>query len=411
MLATYDLDGQPADSLDLKCLLIGTGMRYPARVHEAVAERARLEPPSNPYACNCVILPGEVAVHLTVDDASPFALDLDDEGRACLFHRGQHLTEVSFPLATTYYGQRTHEGRPFGACAVLEGTGLLAFFYLWRCEYIDTGETCEFCFQARAEMAGFELPSPSDAEVAEIIAWGIEHAGVKQVQLTAGSKFSSSDECRRYARLFEVIDRQVGLDRIPTEIYCYATAPARPGRGGSDSRSRRRPRRARPAGLGPQAPRPHLPRSREARRPRRSTPRPGARRRQVRPEPCVQLLRRRDRALGLDDPGRRVLGRARHRPGVQRLDASRRVDRWCAPSAGPGLLPPGPPRICSPVSQIWAQPARTRRRLARVGLPRHLSLCRRPPQQFRDVDFSGRPVATPLPEILRSPLPFIRWPC
>ncbi len=228
MLATYDLDGQPADSLDLKCLLIGTGMRYPARVHEAVAERARLEPPSNPYACNCVILPGEVAVHLTVDDASPFALDLDDEGRACLFHRGQRLTEVSFPLATTYYGQRTHEGRPFGACAVLEGTGLLAFFYLWRCEYIDTGETCEFCFQARAEMAGFELPSPSDAEVAEIIAWGIEHAGVKQVQLTAGSKFSSSDECRRYARLFEVIDRQVGLDRIPTEIYCYATAPRVP---------------------------------------------------------------------------------------------------------------------------------------------------------------------------------------
>ena len=28
MLATYDLDGQPADALDLKCLLIGAGMRY-----------------------------------------------------------------------------------------------------------------------------------------------------------------------------------------------------------------------------------------------------------------------------------------------------------------------------------------------------------------------------------------------
>lgn len=149
MLDTYILDGQPADSLDLKCLLIGTGMQYPARVHEMVAGRVRLEPPSNPYACNCIILPGEVAVHLTVNDALPFALDLDDNGLACLFHDGTRLTEVSFPPPTKYYSQQTRDGRPFGAFAVLEGRGLLAFFYMWPCEYIRTQETCEFCFQVR----------------------------------------------------------------------------------------------------------------------------------------------------------------------------------------------------------------------------------------------------------------------
>jgi hypothetical protein len=228
MLATFELDGQAVDSLDLKCLLIGSGLRYPDRVYNAVADWARLEPPSNPYACNCLILPGEVAVHLTANDGSPFALDLDGDGRVCLFHEESRLAEVSFPPATQYYRQKTSQGRPFGAIAVLEGTGLLAFFYMWPCEYIRTKETCEFCFQVRADMAGFDLPSVSDGEVAEIIGWGIEHAGVREVQLTAGTKFIARDECRRYALLLETIDRTVGLDRIPSEIYCYVTAPKDP---------------------------------------------------------------------------------------------------------------------------------------------------------------------------------------
>ncbi|MGD9720108.1 MAG: radical SAM protein [Pirellulales bacterium] len=228
MLVTYDLQGEAVNSLDLKCLLSGTGMRYPNQVYEAVAGRSRLAPPSNPYACNCIILPGEVAVHLTANDASPFGLDLDDQGRVCLFHQQSRLTEVSFPLATDYYSQRTLQGRPFGAIAVLEGSGLIAFFYMWPCDYIRTHETCEFCFQVRADMAGFDLPSPTDEEVAEIIAWGIEHAGVREVQLTAGTRFNTRDECQRYARLLGVVDRAIGLDRIPSEIYCYVTAPTDP---------------------------------------------------------------------------------------------------------------------------------------------------------------------------------------
>jgi hypothetical protein len=169
---------------------------------------------------------------LTPNDASPFALDVDDSGdrrdKIALYHDGARLTEVCFPPATDYYRQQTSAGRPFGSYAVLEGVGLLAFFYMWSCEYIRTKETCEFCFQVRAEMAGYNLPSPTDEEVAEIIGWAIDEADVREVQLTAGTKFIGRDECGRYARLLETIDRRVGLNRIESEVVCYVTAPKDP---------------------------------------------------------------------------------------------------------------------------------------------------------------------------------------
>jgi hypothetical protein len=146
MLATYDLEGQAVDSLDLKCLLIGNGLRYPAGVHEAVADWARLEPPSNPYACDCVALPGDVAVQLTPNEASPFALELDDDNEVCPYHHASRLTAVSFPPAMKYYSQKTGQGRPFGGLDVLEGLGVLAFFYMWPCEY-------NYYRQARREFA------------------------------------------------------------------------------------------------------------------------------------------------------------------------------------------------------------------------------------------------------------------
>jgi hypothetical protein len=79
-----------------------------------------------------------------------------------------------------------------------------------------------------ADMAGYNLPSASPAEVAEIIGWAIENAGVQEVQLTAGTLFGSQTECRRYAELLRTIDEKVGLDRIKWEIYCYLTAPNDP---------------------------------------------------------------------------------------------------------------------------------------------------------------------------------------
>lgn len=228
MLATIEAGSGTLSVLDLKCALIGAGMQYPDQVYAAVAGHARLEPPSNPFACNGVILPGDVAVHLNANPLSPYALDLDEDGQVALFHEGARLCAVTFPPATTYYQQSTASGTPFGAIAVLEGDGLLAFFYMWPCEYVKTNEACTFCFQVRAEQMGFQLPAPSPKEVAEIIAWGIERGGVKEIQLTAGTRFATQKECAQYAEVLRAIDARVGLDNIPSEIYCYMTAPKEP---------------------------------------------------------------------------------------------------------------------------------------------------------------------------------------
>ncbi|MBL7645613.1 MAG: radical SAM protein [Candidatus Hydrogenedentes bacterium] len=216
------------ESLDLKCALLGSGVRYPARVYDAVAGRARLEPPNNPFACNCLILPGEVAVHLNANDASPFALEVGEDGQVYLWGGGEKHCAVDFPPATTYYQQRTASGIPYGALAVLEGDGVLAFFYMWPCEYVKTNETCTFCFQVRAEQMGITLPSASPEDVAEIIAWGIEHAGVREIQLTAGTRFATQKECAQYAEVLRAVDARVGLEHISSEIYCYMTAPKEP---------------------------------------------------------------------------------------------------------------------------------------------------------------------------------------
>lgn len=77
-------------------------------------------------------------------------------------------------------------------------------------------------------MAGYDLPSASNLEVAEIISWAIENAGVEEVQLTGGTLFGSQTECRRYAGLLQTIEKVVGLDRLRGEIYCYLTAPDDP---------------------------------------------------------------------------------------------------------------------------------------------------------------------------------------
>jgi hypothetical protein len=215
------------NSLDLKCALIGAGVRYPQEIYDAVSAWARLEPPSNAFACNCLILPGEVAVHLHANENSRFALRVEN-GKTMLFEDATPLAEVTFPIEHGYNRQSTSAGRPFGSMAVLEGCSTLAFFYLWSCDYIKTKETCSFCFQVMAEMAGYKLPSASPTEVAEIIGWAIEHAGVEEVQLTAGTLFGHQTECRRYAKILRAIDQSVGLDKIKSEIYCYLTAPEDP---------------------------------------------------------------------------------------------------------------------------------------------------------------------------------------
>ena len=107
MLPRLALAGQPVDALDLKVLLIGAGVRVPDETYRRFAASSRLADPTNLMACNCVILPGGVAAHLTANDESPFSVGVSAAGRACLEYQGQLVTEVDFPAHTAFYEQRT----------------------------------------------------------------------------------------------------------------------------------------------------------------------------------------------------------------------------------------------------------------------------------------------------------------
>jgi hypothetical protein len=179
-------------------------------------------------ACNCVILPGCVAAHVNANDESPFTVGATSDGRPCLEYRGRFVTAVELPPATAFYEQATTSGRPFGLYGVLEGMGILAFHYLWPCQFARSGEPCAFCFQALADVAGLDLPSPSAAEAGEMVAWGLRDGCVREVQLTGGSRFTPSGECPQVAAVLRGIDAAAGLANIPGEVYAYLSAPAQP---------------------------------------------------------------------------------------------------------------------------------------------------------------------------------------
>jgi hypothetical protein len=228
MLEQYKLGRRIVDALDLKVLLISNGAIVPEATFQEFAMQRRLTDPSNLMACNCVILPDGVAAHLTANDESPFRIGISENGRPSLEYHGELVTEVEFPAYTEFYKQSTSTGRSFGLYGVLEGQGILAFHYLWPCQFARSGEICAFCFQGLADVAGMNLPSPTPQEVGEMVAWGLRDGCVREVQLTGGSRFSPSGECPRAAEVLRGIDEVAGIENIPGEIYAYLSAPAQP---------------------------------------------------------------------------------------------------------------------------------------------------------------------------------------
>lgn len=228
MLRQYRLGSQTVDTLDLKVMLIASGAMVPDATYQAFASQYRLADPSNLMACNCVILPDDVAVHLSANDESPFEVGISADGAPCLTYRGQFVTEVRFPPYTRFYDQTTSQGNAFSLLGVLEGEGILAFHYLWPCQFARSGDPCAFCFQALADIAGMNMPSPSPQEAGEMVAWGLQDGCVREVQLTGGSRRSPLGECPQAAAVLRGIDQVAGIENIPGEIYAYLSAPAQP---------------------------------------------------------------------------------------------------------------------------------------------------------------------------------------
>jgi pyruvate-formate lyase-activating enzyme len=233
--ASFDLGGQTVDVLDLKTLLITRGINVPEEITGQFGRTHRLAPTSDPFACNCLLLPGRIPAHIFhVGPGADFSLAVDPAGNPWLTYREQPVTQVDFPPATRFYEQQTRGGFPFRMMAVLQGLDVVSFPYLWPCQFALGGQPCHFCYQGNMTLAmrqaGRPLPpiaSPND--VAEVVEHCVRHEGIRDVQLTGGSELDSAHgEVPLAVDILAAIDRRAGLENIPGEVYAYTSAPKDP---------------------------------------------------------------------------------------------------------------------------------------------------------------------------------------
>jgi pyruvate-formate lyase-activating enzyme len=233
--ASFNLDGQTVDVLDLKTLLITRGINVPEEITGQFGRAHRLAPTSDPFACNCLLLPGRIPAHMFhIGPGAEFSLAVNAAGSPCLTYLGQPVTQVDFPPATRFYEQQSRDGFPFRMMAVLQGLDVVSFPYLWPCQFAMGGVPCQFCYQGNMTLAmrqaGQPLPpiaSPND--VAEAVEYGVRECGIRDVQLTGGSEVDSArGEVPLAVDILAAIDRKAGLDNIPGEIYVYTSAPKDP---------------------------------------------------------------------------------------------------------------------------------------------------------------------------------------
>jgi hypothetical protein len=231
----FNLDGEEVDIFDLKTLLITRGINVPEEITAQFGRTRRLAPTSDPFACNCLLLPGGIPAHMFhVGPGAEFSLAVNAAGSACLTYRGQPVAEVDFPPATRFYEQQTPGGFPFRMMAVLQGVDVVSFPYLWPCQFALGGQPCHFCYQGNMTLdlkrASQPLPpiaSPED--VAEAVEYGVREDGIRDVQLTGGSEIDSAcGEVPLVVDILAAIDRKVGLANISGEVYVYTSAPKDP---------------------------------------------------------------------------------------------------------------------------------------------------------------------------------------
>ena len=72
-------------------------------------------------------------------------------------------------------------------------------------------------------------PFASPDDVAEAVEYCVREDGIRDVQLTGGSEVDSArGEVPQAVDILAAIDRKMGLDKIPGEIYVYTSAPKHP---------------------------------------------------------------------------------------------------------------------------------------------------------------------------------------
>ena len=234
MAASSCIGRDGLDALDLKVLLLTEGLFVHEKVYSVFGPTHHIS--RNPLECSVLFLPDGTVVHIAdLGPTAPFHLTLGCEGNLRLLRGGDFLAEVSLPKATAFYQQRTSRGVPFRGLAVLQGHDVLAFPYLWPCEFAKAGQACKFCHcgnytqhQTAVGVSEDYVFTPQDVAETVDYAVNVEHCA-RYIQLTGGSTLQSAGECARILDFLQAIDGMAGMANIPGEVIVYTTPPAVPG--------------------------------------------------------------------------------------------------------------------------------------------------------------------------------------
>jgi PadR family transcriptional regulator, regulatory protein PadR len=230
MVASFGSGCDRIDSLDLKVRLLTEGIFVHEEVYRNFGRTHHISP--DPLECSVLFLPDGTVVHVAnVGPAAPFHLTVGPQGDLCLWCEGSCLAGVSLPKATGFYEQRTARGVSFRGLAVLQGHDVLAFPYLWTCEFAKAGQACKFCHcghhtQHQNAIGVLDESTFTPLDVAEVVDYAVNvERCARYIQLTGGSTLQASGEYGRVLDILQAIDNVAGLANIPGEILVYITPP------------------------------------------------------------------------------------------------------------------------------------------------------------------------------------------
>ena len=213
-LPVYRTDeGITLDLLDLKVSLLHHGIHIDEEVYGAFEGKVRLS--KSIFRTSSMVFDGQMSCLIAkTNQETPFRLILK-EGKPVITHNNHFLTEISFHEKTPFYEQKSSGGIPFDNLAVLQGWDILTVPCLWRCEFAQSGEACDFCHTGH-----YAYPDHSIAEMMEVIRYAVEESPkTKILKLTAGSTSNPEGEIDKYVKILNAIDAAIGLEKTPTLIY------------------------------------------------------------------------------------------------------------------------------------------------------------------------------------------------
>ncbi len=248
---TYLIGGELIDSIDLKCLLTSKGVIVDDAVYDRFEQECRIS--RSPLELGALILSDGLAASLTDvgpfldrigvryqwnDDEkrsyhpqleTPFRIRLVDDRAVLMFH-DDYLDTVTFPPAVDFYGRTTETGTPFLSNISMQGLDFGTFAYLWPCEFAEAGEPCEYCHSGtetcRAAQRGEHRKGKllSIADAAEMVKWGVEHAGMRSLMVTGGSTFDGRSESVHFEDYLAAFEKALG-GHLPGDMVLYLTPP------------------------------------------------------------------------------------------------------------------------------------------------------------------------------------------